>query len=304
MDIEALFKAMDGFGTNEKTLIRVLAKKDPLQVNSIRIQYKQRFCRDLIEHIQKETSGNFEAALVQIARGPLTNDCEILKRATDGIGTNETMLNDVLMDRSNADINAIKTHYHRLFGRSLESDLRRDLSAATEDMFMMILAAKRAEDFVPVDPMTVDKDVVDLQKAIGGTIVSKDAVLTCQILISRNDAQLRAITAAYKQKFRRDLAEVVEKRFTGHMEKALLLFLARANNRAASDAEQLELTMKGPGTKDELLVQRLVRAHWDRNYMAQVRREYQTRYGKDLVKRIKGETSGDYERLLVACVEP
>jgi annexin A7/11 len=37
--------------------------------------------------------------------------------------------------------------------------------------------------------------------------------------------------------------------------------------------------------------------------MQHVRQAYQTRFKKDLVRRIKGETSGDYERLLVACVE-
>jgi annexin A7/11 len=37
--------------------------------------------------------------------------------------------------------------------------------------------------------------------------------------------------------------------------------------------------------------------------MQQVCREYKTRYGKDLVRRIKGETRGDYEKFLVALVE-
>jgi annexin A7/11 len=37
--------------------------------------------------------------------------------------------------------------------------------------------------------------------------------------------------------------------------------------------------------------------------MQQVRAEYQKKYGKDLVRRIKGETRGDYEKFLVALVE-
>jgi annexin A7/11 len=37
--------------------------------------------------------------------------------------------------------------------------------------------------------------------------------------------------------------------------------------------------------------------------MQQVRSEYQRKFGKDLVARIKGETRGDYEKFLVALVE-
>jgi annexin A7/11 len=60
--------------------------------------------------------------------------------------------------------------------------------------------------------------------------------------------------------------------------------------------------MTGMGTKDHLLVQRVVRYHWDRNTMANVKGAYQQRYRKSLASRIKGETSGDYERLMIACI--
>lgn len=87
------------------------------------------------------------------------------------------------------------------------------------------------------------------------------------------------------------------------MEDALRLLVSRAVNRAAAEAVRLEEAMAGPGTKDRLLVQRIVRAHWDQQFMDQVAAEYQKIVRKDLVKRIQGETSGDYERLLVACVK-
>jgi annexin A7/11 len=136
-----------------------------------------------------------------------------------------------------------------------------------------------------------------------GSMISKDSAQTCQILSSRSDAQLRAITHSYQQRFHKSLESVIKSKFSGHMEKALMLLLARANNRAASDAVQLEETMAGLGTKDQLLIQRLVRIHWDQRHMQQVRAEFQRLYKRDLVKRIKGETSGDYEKILVALVE-
>ena len=293
---------MKGFGTNEKELIRILSKPDPVIMATIRTQYNQRFMKNLVNDLVSETSGHFKDGLVALVRGPLTQDAYQLYNAMKGMGTKEAVLNDVLLCRSNADINAIKAEYQHLFKRSLESDLRGDLSAATEQMFVMVVSARRSEDSAPVMPQQIDVDVAELQRAVGSTM-SKDAVHACQILTSRSDAQLRAIAQTYHQKFAKSLESVVKDRFSGHMKDALLLILARATNRVQSDAEQLEAAMAGLGTRDELLVNRVVRVHWNRQYCQQVKAAYKAKYRRDLATRIKGETSGDYGRLMVACIE-
>ena len=301
-DVEAIRKAMKGFGTDEKALITTMAKKDPVQMNTIRTQFDQRLMRNMVSDLEKETSGYFEKGLVQIARGPLAGDCYTLYDAMKGLGTKEAALDDVLIGRSNADINAIKAEYQRVFKKSLEADLRGDLSAGTEQMYMMIISARRSEDSAPVIPQQIDADVTELNKAIGN-IISKNSAQVCDILITRNDNQLRAIAQGYQQRFHTPLAKVIVDKFSGHMEDALTLLLARAINRPEAEATRLEEAMAGMGTKDDLLVQRVVRCHWDQNFMRQVSEAYKRKYGKTLVKRIEGETRGDYERLMVACVQ-
>ena len=86
------------------------------------------------------------------------------------------------------------------------------------------------------------------------------------------------------------------------MEDALLQQLRTGTDRAMRDALLLEDAMEGTGTKDHLLVNRVVRIHWDRNHMEQVKGAYQHRFHRSLTSRIRGETSGDYERLLCACL--
>ncbi|KAF2014663.1 Annexin [Aaosphaeria arxii CBS 175.79] len=301
-EAEGLRKAMKGMGTDEKALIRILAKLDPVQANSVREDFHRMYQRDLTADIKSETSGYFEKGLVAIVRGPLFNDVHALRDAMKGIGTKENVLNDVLVGRSNADINAIKTQYQNTFSRSLESDLRSDLSAATEQMFVMIISARRNEDSVPVIPQQIQQDVTDLQASFGN-MVTKNPVQACQILTSRNDAQLRAIAHEYQSKFSKPLVDALKSTFSGHMEDALILLVARAYSRAASDAKQLEDAMAGMGTKDELLVQRIIRAHWNRDHIRQVGIEYQKLYKRDLISRLKGEIRGDYLRLMTACVE-
>jgi len=292
---------MKGFGTDEKTLIRILADKDPLQVNVLREAYHRQFNRHLLTDVQGETSHWFQEGLCAIIRGPLQQDVILLRGAVHGPGTKERVLNDVLLGRSNADLRAIKETYQKTFHSSLESDIKADLSMKTERHFMMVLAANRAEESAPVIPQQVDQDVMDLYRATEGQH-GTDELLVCSILTQRSDAQIRAIALTYQQKFTRDLETVIKKEFSGHMELALLQQLRTGTDKAMRDALLLEEAMTGLGTKDHLLVNRVVRIHWDRNHMMQVKGAYQHRFHKNLVHRIKGETSGDYERLLVACL--
>ncbi|KAI1638575.1 hypothetical protein F4809DRAFT_599693 [Biscogniauxia mediterranea] len=300
-DAHALRSAMKGFGTDEKTLIRVLATKDPLQIEAIKGAYFRNFSRTLEKDIASETRGWFETGLLALVRGPLLHDVHLLHSAMDGPGTKEKVLNDVLLSRSNADLRAIKSVYHQTFGHSLENDVKGDLSMKTERHFLIVLGANRAEDSAPVIPQAIDQDVMELYRATEGK-VGTDEMMVCSILSSRNDNQIRAINHAYEQKFRRRLEDVIRKEFSGHMEAALLYQLRNAVDKYMHAAALLEDAMAGLGTKDHLLVSRVVRYHWDAHTLANVKGAYKQRYRKSLASRIKGETSGDYGRLMLACV--
>jgi annexin A7/11 len=108
---DQLRKAMKGFGTDEKALIAVLARLDPLQMAAVRDTYSRHLGRDLYKDVKSETSGYFGDALLSIIDGPLMHDVACIHLAIDGAGTKEWLLNDILLGRSNADMNAIRTAY-------------------------------------------------------------------------------------------------------------------------------------------------------------------------------------------------
>lgn len=201
---------MKGWGTDEKELIRVLADKDPLQINLLREAFQRRHRRDLISDIKSETSSWFEEGLVMLARGPLLNDVHMLYNAMDGAGTNEDIMNDILLRRSNADLKAIKAEFSRVFGRPLDSMVKGELSMKTERHFMIVLGATRAEDSAPVVKADIDRDVDDLYNATEGRI-GTDEMRVCSILSLRNDNQIRAIAYEYRQKYARDLDTVIQR---------------------------------------------------------------------------------------------
>lgn len=208
-DARACRAAMKGFGTDEKALIRALADKDPLQIEALRTAFQREFNRDLVNDIKKETSGDLEYGLMAVARGPLLADVHALREALGGAGTNERLLNDVLLSRSNADIQAIKSTYQRVFSRSLEADIKSDLSMKTERHFLIVLGATRAEDAAPVAPQQVDQDVMDIYKATEGR-AGTDELVVCSILSTRNDNQIRALAHGYQTRFSKSLESVIK----------------------------------------------------------------------------------------------
>ena len=299
---DGLRKAMKGFGTDEATVIRILAHMPPQELPALKQTYQQHHHRNLESDLKGELSGYFEFAVLAILRGPLQQDVWCLNDALKGAGTKENLLDDVLVGRSNADIRAIKHAYQQTYRRSLESDVKSDLSAKTERMYSMILSASRQEESAPVYPQAVDQDVSELHRATEAK-TGAEQLTVCSILTSRSDGQIRAIAQSYEHKYRRALETVLKDEFAGHMEDALVRMVRSGADKAMRDAIALEECMKGPGTKDERLVTRIVAMHWDRQHVGQVKGAYRHRYGRELVSRVKGETSGDYERMLCAMLE-
>lgn len=293
---------MKGFGTNETALIKVMNSLGPLEVEGAKQAYQQRHHRDLMKDIHSETSGYFREGLEAMARGPLDQDCHAVHEAIKGAGTKESALNDVLLARSNADMNAIKAHYHHKYHRSLESDVKGDLSMKTERMFDMVMAARREEESAPVIPQQVDQWTREVYSATEGK-VGTDQMTVCHVLTSRSNGQIRAISQAYKHTYHKSLEDVIRKEFTGHMQDALLYIVGAASDPAKHDADLLEDSMKGMGTKDQALVRRVVAMHWDKQRLQQAKAAYKHFYKRDLAQRVASETSGDYKKLMVACVD-
>ncbi|KAJ9219108.1 hypothetical protein DTO271D3_5741 [Paecilomyces variotii] len=298
-DADVLRKAMKGFGTDEAALIQVLSRLDPLQMAAVRSTYSSHIGRDLYKDVKSETGGYFEKGLLGIIDGPLIHDATLVHDAVAGLGTKEWMLNDVLLGRSNADLNAIKAAYHHRYGRSLQKDVEDDLSAKTKELFTSVIVANRHEESMPLDPARIESEARTIHGATAGRIVN-NVTEVCTIFAKASDNELRAINHAFQSRYNSSLEKHVEKEFSGHMKDALLHMLRTATDPAMRDALLLEDCMKGAGTKDEKLVVRIVRLHWNRDHKEQVKRAYYHRFKVQLADRVRAETSGDYQKLMLA----
>lgn len=300
-EVEALYRAMKGMGTDETQLISTLrAIPDPPYMGNLRQTYHAQHKRDLLSAVHSETSGYFREGLEALIRGPLAQDVHLLHEALSGAGTNEHMLNDVLLARSNADMYALKQAYHSTYHHALDTTVHADLSHKTATLFDYILAGTRAEESAQIIPAEQEAALTALHAA---TSHSTDQLTVCRIFAHASDGQLRALSGAYAQRHGHALTHVVDKSFSGHMRDALLRMLHAAEDRAMADAVALEEAMAGAGTKDRLLVNRVVRLHWQRTHLGQVKGAYRVRFKRELETRVKGETSKHYQDLMLALLQ-
>jgi annexin A7/11 len=303
-DAEVIRKALSaGVSTDEDALIHILPFLTPAQLESIRHCLYAESNVVLSDLVEKKIGSNFRDAVRAVVLGPLDFDVWLLHRAMDGVGTNVTYLNLVLLGRKNGDIDAIKAAYYRRYKKHLVEEIRKELSGEVEALFTDALEARRVDESVPINDAQIDLDVKDLYTAMVG---KSEGNRVSEILVTRSDAQIRKIIQIYESRYKgKTLDEVVKKKFKGHMEEALIYIINGAKNKALRDAKLVEKTMKGLGTKNEQLGYRLAILHWDKAHFKAVKAAYKAEFPKrgSLASRVEGETSGDQQKFLLALLE-
>lgn len=82
-DAEELRAAMKGLGTDEDTLIEILASRNNRELKEIQRVYKEEFKRDLLKDIASDTSGDFQKALLALAKGERNEDGRVNEELAD-----------------------------------------------------------------------------------------------------------------------------------------------------------------------------------------------------------------------------
>ncbi|KAH7984474.1 hypothetical protein HPB52_021519 [Rhipicephalus sanguineus] len=297
-DAQALRKAMKGFGTDEAAIIAVLAKRTSDQRQAILTTYKQMFGRDLVKDLKSELSGKFEDVIVGLMTPLYEFLASELKAAMKGAGTDEDCLIEILCTRTNAEISTIKQIYKQKYGKDLEKAVVSETSGDFQRILVSMLTCSRQEG-VPVDANKAAEDAQQLYQA-GVAKWGTDESTFNAILASQSYDQLRQVFREYVRFANHDIMEAIKKEMSGNFRQALLTIVKSVYNTELYFAEKLHDAMKGAGTDDKTLIRIVVsRCETD---LAIVKQEYQRAYGKSLEDAIKGDTSGDYRKVLMALV--
>uniref|UniRef100_A0ACB8ESD1 Annexin A1 isoform p37 n=1 Tax=Sphaerodactylus townsendi TaxID=933632 RepID=A0ACB8ESD1_9SAUR len=139
-------------------------------------------------------------------------------------------------------------------------------------------------------------DAAALDKAM--TVKGVDEKTIIDLLVPRTNAQRQQIKEAYQQLKGKPLEEGLKKALKGNLEEVVLAML---KTPAQYKAEELRFAMKGLGTDEDILIEILATSN------NKEIREFCTAYGemykRDLAKDIVSDTSGHFQKALLALLK-
>ncbi|CAH1988862.1 unnamed protein product [Acanthoscelides obtectus] len=297
-DAEVLRKAMKGFGTDEKAIINVLARRTNAQRLQIAVEFKTMYGKDLIKDLKSELSGNFENLIVAMMTPLPEYYAKELHDAMSGIGTDEDVLIELLCTMSNQEIRTIRQAYEAMYHRPLESDIKGDTSGTFKRLMVSLCNACRDESMA-VNPEAAKRDAQALLRA-GELRLGTDESTFNMVLCQRNYAHLQLVFQEYHNITGHDIEKAIKNEFSGDCEQGFLAVIRSIKNQPQFFARMLNKSMKGLGTNDRQLIRLVVtRCEVD---MVEIKREYQAMFGESLADAIKGDCSGDYKKCLLALI--
>lgn len=226
---------------------------------------------------------------------PLT-DCELLRKAMKGIGTDEKAITMILARRSNNQRQIIKTHFASMFGKDLIKELKSELSGNYEKTVLELL-------------MSPDEyDAYLCRNAIEG--LGTDETCLIEVLGSRSNSNIQALREAYTRLYKKDLEKDIKDDTSGHFRRLLVSLTTGARSeyepvdfqRASQDATALYKAGEGRWGTDESRFNAILAA----KSFPQLRitfDEYDKISKHTLEEAIKSEMSGDVREGMLAVVK-
>ncbi|XP_029999054.1 annexin A3-like [Sphaeramia orbicularis] len=241
-DAAALKKAMDGLGTNEKTLIDILTQRSNAQRQLISKSYQEATGRTLLDDLKSDTGGDFEDLLVALITPPAEFDCHEVMRAMKGAGTKESVLIEIFASRSNQQIKALNDIYLQETNKKLVLDLQEEVSGDFSKALLVLVEGKRDES-TSVDKQKAEEDAKILYKA-GEKKLGTDEEKFIDILCHRSIPQLRQTLVEYKNVSGKTLQESITSEMSGDLADLLLAVVKCVKSVPAYFAERLYESMK------------------------------------------------------------
>lgn len=126
----ALQTAMSGLGTDEQAVIDILCTCNPAQITAIRIAFENENGKSLESWLEGDFSGNAQDTLLALCAPPIDYYCKVIRKAMDGMGTDEDSITRVLGSLSKADIGLLKGRYFEKYDIDLDVALKGDVGGS------------------------------------------------------------------------------------------------------------------------------------------------------------------------------
>jgi len=298
-DAELLKNSFKGVGNDKEAIINLVTSRTNKQRLEIREAYKALFGRDLIADFKSELSGHLRDALMAMFYDPIEYDCLSLRAAMKGLGTDEDTIIEIIATRPGYVIKQIIEKYPVLIeGRNLIDDIKNDTSGSFRRLLISLLQGSRSDNTNP-DIEECEKIAKELYEAGEKKWGTDDSVFN-RIFALKSPIEIACISRAYHKLTGHTILQAINTEFSGDIKKLLTAVIYAVISPSEFFATKVNKAVKGLGTNDKLLIRILVsRNEIDMQYIKQY---YKQLFKKDMIEDIKGDTSGEYRKLLVKLI--
>ncbi|XP_068663851.1 LOW QUALITY PROTEIN: annexin D3-like [Aristolochia californica] len=290
-DSETLRKALQGWGTDEKAIIRILGHRNAIQRLKICQTYEQLYQESLVDRLHSELSGDFQNAVIQWLLDPPQRDAKMAKEALKSKDVKRLLVLVEIACASSPDhLIAVRRAYCSLFRCSIEEDIILHVEPPFRKLLVSLLSSFRFEG-EETDEAMAQMEATILQEAIKKNVMDEDYVVW--ILSTRNKFQLKTAFDCYRKIYKISIEEDIRHSLSGDLVTAVRCI----HSPEKHFAEVVRSSIVGLGTHEDLLTRAIVtRAEVD---MEKIKEEYLYAYNVKLIDDVMGDTSGDYKDILL-----
>lgn len=256
--------------------------------------------KKLEDDLEKELSGNFRKVVLGLLMKPIEYEAFCMRNAIKGFGTNQKAVINLLCTKESHEIKHLKQAYLNLYQRDLVKDLENEESGYFGRVLRSLVQAARPND-TQIDYELAKRESQDLYNAGVGKNFGTDELEFVRIFCSRSFTQLKFTFEEYFKFSGKDIEHAIKKEFSGDLKDALMAIAqCVCHDVSYYLSEQLLKCMKGIGTDDETLIRILISRF--ENDLDAIIYYFNKNNEKSLHDWIKGETSGDYKKILLSMV--
>ena len=222
-DADSLRDALHGAGTDEDTLIEIIASRNNQQLFAIKQCYNKKYKRDLEADIKSDVHGTLQNLLVSLLQGkrsmnpnPDQGRCaaiakEIFDAGEAKLGTDESSFNKYFVSLSPVELICVAQHYHKLTGHTILEAIEKEFHGNSKKAFKTIVYATLSPS---------EYFATRVNKAIKN-FGTKDHLLM-RVLITRDEIDMPTIKQYYKQLYGKDMIEEIKSDSHGEYQKLMI----------------------------------------------------------------------------------
>ena len=222
-DVDQLRKAMKGAGTDEDTLIEIIASRPNWLLKQIKDKYQEKYKKSLEDAVAGEVGGDLKRLLTSLlqcnrSENAHPNDAECQKKAKELFdagegkwGTDESVFNKIFTLSSPMELALISRHYHKLSGKTILEAIKKEFSGDMQKLLTTIV-------YAIISPS--EYFATRVNKAIKGWGTNDNLLI--RVLVTRDEIDMPQIKQYYKQLYGKDMLADIKSDCGGDYQKLLI----------------------------------------------------------------------------------